>query len=141
MLKPNADVWMITTGRAGRSWGPDRRLLARMSKWRVYQYHTGIYVKKPIKIWSIVRQSCDLLVKGKLVFVYSFLILLLFYYYHRYFALHCMVKVFLIRLHMNESVVFALIIDQAHISGIKVNCNVILVTNVINCNGIIVKHA
>ncbi len=61
---------MITAGRAGCSWGPDRRLLARMSKWRVY--HTGIYVKKPLKFvnrWA-KPQSCDLLVKGKLVFVY-----------------------------------------------------------------------
>ncbi len=36
MLKLNADVWMITAGRAGRSWGSDRRLLARMSKWGVF---------------------------------------------------------------------------------------------------------
>ncbi len=37
---------MITAGRAGRSWGPDRRLLAHLSKWREYQYHTRIYVKQ-----------------------------------------------------------------------------------------------
>ncbi len=62
---------MITAGRAGRSCGPDRRLLSRMSKWRyIYGISVTNLCKKNIKICSIVGQSCDLLVKGKLVFVY-----------------------------------------------------------------------
>ena len=43
---------MFTAGRAGRSWEPDRRLLARMSKWRVY--HTGVYVKKTLKFGQLL---------------------------------------------------------------------------------------
>ena len=37
-----ANVWMSTAGRAGRSWGPDPRSLARESKWPVYQ--NGPYI-------------------------------------------------------------------------------------------------
>ena len=33
---------MSTAGRAWRSWGPDRRLLARVSNWRVYQYQLAV---------------------------------------------------------------------------------------------------
>ncbi len=74
--------------------------------------------KKNIKIWSIVGQSCDLSVKGKLVFEcllipnFAFILLLppLFC-----FALHGQGILDQTPYNLNESVVLALILGQAPI--------------------------